>query len=252
MNISVVILTKNDEKTIENTLKSVSFADEISVIDDFSTDNTLNIAQKYKVRIFNKKLKENYSSQRNFGLEKSSGEWILFLDADEVLTPDLKVEIQKLINNKSLISTFYIKRRDIFWGRELKYGELWNIYRKGIIRLVKKDSGKWVGAVHEKFVSKYSSDRLKNYIDHYSHESLKDFIADVNSYSTIRAKELYKSGKQANIFQIFFVPFAKFKLNYIFKLGFLDGVPGFIYSFMMSFHSFLVRAKLYQYNKLSD
>ena len=81
-------------------------------------------------------------------------------------------------------------------------------------------------------------------------KSLIDFIADVNNYSTIRAKELYRSGKKANIFQILFIPFAKFKINYIFKFGFLDGVPGFIYAFMMTFHSFLVRAKLYQYQKL--
>ena len=250
MNISAVILTKNNQNTLERTLKSVSFAKELLIIDDNSTDNTINLAKKYGARVLNRKLNNNFSPQRNFGLREAKEEWILFIDADEVLREELIKEIKQL--SESNFESFYIKRRDIFWGRVLKYGELRSAYRQGILRLIKKNSGEWEGQVHERFVTKKSTGYLKGFINHYSHNSIKEFIMDINNYSTIRAKELHKKGLKTNVFQILFYPIVKFKINYIFKFGFLDGVPGFIYSFMMSFHSFLVRAKLYQYTRLKD
>ena len=250
MNISALILTKNNQNTLEKTLKSVNFAEEILIIDDDSTDDTLFLAKKYGARVINRKLNNNFSAQRNFAIKQAKEEWILFVDADETLNDEIIREIKK-INNPNFES-YYIKRRDIFWGRVLKHGELRAAYRKGIIRLVKKNSGIWEGLVHERFVTTKTTGCLKGFINHYSHISIKEFIIDINSYSTIRAKELQKKGLKTNIFQILFYPIVKFKMNYIIKLGLLDGVPGFIYSFMMSFHSFLVRAKLYQYTRLKD
>lgn len=250
MNISTVILTKNNQNTLERTLKSVSFSKEILLIDDSSTDNTLNLAKKYRARIINRKLNNNFSDQRNFAINQTRENWVLFIDADEVLSKELINEIKQI--RESNFDSYYIKRRDIFWSRVLKHGELRTAYRKGIIRLIKKNTGTWKGLVHERFVTKQTTGCLKGFINHYSHNSIKDFIIDINNYSTLRAKELYKNGLKTNIFQILLYPIVKFKMNYIFKLGFLDGVPGFIYSFMMSFHSFLVRAKLYQYTRLKD
>ena len=250
MNISAVILTKNNQNTLERTLKSVSFAKEKLLIDDSSTDNTLNLAKKYEVRILNRKLNNNFSEQRNFAIKQTRENWVLFIDADEVLSEELIKEIKQI--SESNCNSFYIKRRDIFWGRVLKYGELRTAYRKGIIRLIKKNSGTWEGQVHERFVTTKATGRLKGFINHYSHNSIKEFIIDINNYSTMRARELQRKGVKTNIFQILLYPIVKFKMNYIIKLGFLDGVPGFIYSFMMSFHSFLVRAKLYQYTRLEN
>ncbi|MDP3974589.1 MAG: glycosyltransferase family 2 protein [bacterium] len=252
MKLSVVILTKNEEEKIEQAIRSALFADEILIIDDYSTDKTLEIAQKYKVNFAQRSLNNNFSQQRNFALNQAKGDWIFFLDADEVITSELKVEIKTILSKNSSFCAFYIKRRDIFWGRVLKHGELKTAYHKGIIRLIKKNSGIWEGNVHERFVTTKITGRLKGFINHYSHNSIKEFIIDINNYSTIRAKELQKKCLETNIFQILFYPIAKFKMNYIIKLGFLDGVPGFIYSFMMSFHSFLVRAKLYQYTRLEN
>lgn len=250
MNISVVILTKNNQNTLERALKSVSFAKEILLIDDNSTDNTLNLAKKYGARVIKRKLNNDFSQQRNFGLKNAKEDWILFIDSDEELSDELIKEIK--INNNQKYEAFYIKRRDIFWSRVLKHGDLKSAYSKGILRLIKKSSGNWKGLVHEQFITKKPIGIFKGYINHYSHTSVKEFINDINHYSTLRAKELHKKGIRTNIFQLFIIPIVKFKMNYIIKLGFLDGVPGFIYSFMMSFHSFLVRAKLYQYTKIAN
>ena len=142
-------------------------------------------------------------------------------------------------------NAFYLRRIDYFWNHELKFGEI----KKVRIRLLKKNSGTWMGNVHEEFRiknSKLKIAKLNNYINHYPHPTLKEFISDVNNYSSIRAEELFNRGTKTNVFEIIFLPFGKFIYNYFFNLGFLDGAVGFTYSFMMSFHSFLVRSKLYQ------
>lgn len=251
MRLSTVILTKNEEKTIENTLKSVLFSDEIIVIDNFSNDNTKEIAQKYNCRTFEHELNENFAAQRNFGFQKAKGEWILFVDADEELSENLQGEIKKTIKNKSDKDAYYLKRRDFWWGKELKHGEVRNIREKGLIRLVKRDSGSWVGSVHERFITTKSAGEFKGFIDHYPHQSVAEFLSDINFYSTLRAKELFKEHKRVGLFEIVAYPFFKFFLTYFLKRGFLDGPAGFTYAFLMSFHSFLVRAKLYQHLKFS-
>jgi len=256
--ISAVILTKNEGKNIERCLKSVMFCDEVIVVDDDSTDNTLEIVHKvhkvykvYKVhkvcKVFRRKVNGDFAGQRNFGLEKTSGEWVLFLDADEEVTDNLKLKIKNL---KFYKDAYYIPRRDFFWGKEIKHGELRQIRLKGLIRLVKKNSGQWQRKVHEEFRvknEKFKIGKLDGFINHYPHPSLKEFIKDINYYSTLRAKELYISGKKTNFLEVILFAFGKFIYNYFFKFGFLDGVEGFFYSFLMSFHSFLVRAKLYTY-----
>lgn len=246
MKISAVVLTKNEEKNIERCLRSLDFCDEIIVIDDYSTDNTKNqilkIA-KLNIKIFEKHLNNDFAAQRNFGFSKATNVWILFIDADEVVTDELKFEIK---NTKFEKEAYYLRRRDYFWNKELKYGEVKKIRNFGLVRLVKKNSGKWMGNVHEVFHTAKNTGRLNNFINHYPHPSLKEFIIDINRYSDIRAEELFRQDVKTNVLQIIFFPFCKFIYNYFFKLGFLDGPAGFTYAFMMSFHSFLVRTKLYQ------
>lgn len=248
MNISGIVLTKNEERDITRCLESLSFCDEIVVIDDESTDNTVQIAEKHKSKVFKRKLSSDFSGQRNFILDKVKGDWLLFVDADEVVTPELKEEIKKTVNNTTNNqSVYYIKRRDIWWGKPVTRGEVRKAFKKGIIRLVRKNSGRWYGSVHEEFRAHGSAGRLNGYLDHFAHDSIKSFLMHINTYSSIRATELWKSGKKSNILELIFYPFGKFFYTYVLLLGFLDGVGGFTYSFMMSFHSFLVRAKLYQY-----
>jgi len=252
MKISTVILTKNEEKNLERAIKSALFSDEIVVIDDFSQDNTINIAKKHGVIVYQRKLDGDFASQRNFGLEKSRGDWILFIDADEQVSDGLAQEIKRAVNSDLQNDVYYIKRRDFWWGRELKYGETKKVRDEGLIRLVKKNSGQWKGIVHEVFQTSGHSGKLESFLNHYPHPTLSEFIAKINRYSSLRAKQLYKEGKKSSICQIIFFPLAKFIVNYFINLGFLDGPAGFSYAFLMSFHSFLVRSKLYQYQNLDQ
>jgi len=261
--LSAVVLTKNEEKNIERCLRSLDFVDEIVVVDDYSNDDTLNKISKMKkensklkFKIFQRNLNGDFAAQRNFGMEKASEEWVLFLDADEEVSKELKEEIKEVVRYVTLeredLVGFYIKRRDYFWGREVRFGEVLKVREKGLIRLVKKNTGKWHGKVHEKFEIrnlKFEIKTLKNFINHYPHPKVKDFLKEINFYSSLKADELFQQGKKTNILEIIFYPFFKFILNYFIYLGFLDGPSGFVYAFMMSFHSFLVRGKLYIKNK---
>lgn len=265
MKITAVILTKNEEENIERCLRSLDFCDEIIIIDDYSTDNTLNQVSKIipfikdgkyqnskiKIKIYKKKLND-FAQQRNFCLRKATGDWVLFIDADEEISLELKNEIVNFLrtdSNKELTAC-YIKRRDFFWGRELRHGEIKKIRKKGLIKLVKKDAGIWEGKVHERFKLKIQNPKLKtfkNFINHYPHQTIKEFLKTINFYSTLRAKELFDLRIKSNFLQLIFYPGGKFLLTYFIYLGFLDGPAGFVYSFMMSFYSFLVRSKLFQY-----
>ena len=251
IDLTAVVLTKNSQATIRKCLDSVSFCRQIIVIDDGSTDNTLKIVKDYYLRIYRREL-DFFSNQRDFGMEKARTDWVLFVDSDEVVSKKLSQSIRIAISRPTKNGAYYIKRRDFWWGRELKYGEVSKIRKKGIIRLVKKNSGHWSGEVHEVFKTKFSIGKLVGFLNHYPHQNLAAFIHQVNFYSTLRAQELKKAGKKTNILAIISFPFFKFIYTYFLKLGFLDGVAGFVYSFMMSFHSFLVRAKLYQYTRLDE
>lgn len=260
MNITGIVLTKNEEKNIERAILSLDFCDEIIVVDDGSTDNTIGIIQssKVKVQILNHEIKNSFSAQRNWAMEQATNEWILFLDADEEISSNLKTQISKL-QLKSLnseYSLFYLKRRDYFWNHEMKYGETLKLRNIGLVRLMKKGSGAWVGKVHEEFISDRAQVHrvgvLGAYINHYPHPTLKEFISDINIYSSIRAQELHEAHIKAGTFEMIIYPVSKFILNYFFYLGFFDGPPGFVYSFLMSFHSFLVRSKLYQLNAIKQ
>ncbi len=250
--ISAVVLTRDEEKNLESCLGSLDFCEEVIIVDDGSTDKTEEIAKKYSAKIYRRALADDYASQRNWAMEKASHDWILFVDADEQVSKDLRKNLTGIIEKSNQFSTYYIKRRDFFWGRELRFGETHKIRSQGLIRLVKKNAGHWVGQVHETFYTDKAVGRLSGYLDHYPHQTVREFIKDVNRYSSIRAKELDKQGVKANIFTVCFLPLGKFILNYWLKLGVFDGVAGFIYAFFMSFHSFLVRAKLYQYQLRQD
>lgn len=248
-NISVIILTKNEEKKIVQAIRSVSFCSEVIVVDDGSSDETVKKAQDAGARVMTK-IKTDFASQRNWASAQAKNDWTLFIDADEEVTKELQDEIQNIfrLNAETLerqnIVAYSIPRRDFFWNTELKFGETQKARNAGIIRLIKKGNGKWVGDVHEVFVPTGEVKKLNGYINHFSHESLSSFIQDINEYSTVRADELEKQGKKFSLLELIFLPFFKFLYTYFVLGGFMDGAAGFVYSFVMSFHSFLVRAKL--------
>lgn len=241
--ISVVVLTKNEEKNLQDCLESIKWCDEILVIDDNSTDKTIEIAKKYGARVFIRSLNNSFAQQRNFGLKKAWGKWVLFLDADERISEELKKEILKIIDSGSNIKGFYFRRNDFFGNRWLKHGET---ARVRLLRLAKRDTGQWERGVHEVWMIKGRTAELKNPLLHYPHTTISDFLKTVNLYSTLHAQSLKKEGVKASLFSLVFNPLGKFLQNYILRLGFLDGIQGLITALMMSFHSFLSRGKLYR------
>lgn len=243
VNISAVILTKNEAAVISKCIGSLNFVDEIIVIDDYSQDSTARIAERLGAVVYKRTLNRDFSAQRNFGLGKTVGKWIIFLDADERITKALQHEIVQLTNNPIIdYSGFYIKRSDILWGRELKYGESGGIK---LLRLARRDSGKWKRRVHEVWQVTGTKRVLKNPIKHSPHQSIKEFIKSVNHFSSIHSLANYEEGKKSWIAKVVVWPIAKFIYNYFFKKGFLDGARGFISALMMSFHSFLSWGKLW-------
>ena len=244
MSLSAIVIAKNEEKNIPRCLASLAFADEIVVVDNTSTDTTGHMARAMGAKVITSSITNNFSALRTVGMDYASGEWFLYIDADEQVTPQLQKSILKAIK-KNEKQVYYIKRRDNWWGRQLTHGEVSTAYRQGIIRLVKKGSGSWKHLVHEAFNSNYNTKTLSGYLEHYPHPDIASFIESVNRYSSIRAQELHDKGVQSTIFSILTYPFGKFIYTYFIKGGFLDGVAGLVYSFMMSFHSFLVRSKLY-------
>lgn len=240
--ISAVVIVKNEEENLKKCLQNLSWCDEIVVIDDFSSDKTKEIAKTFGAKIFEKKLDSDFSAQRNFGLSKAKNEWVFFVDADEIVSEELRGEIRlKIRVNKA--KGFFVKRVDFMWGEEIKHGEFGNIK---LLRLGRRDFVEWKGKVHETLNVKGSVSVLKNPLYHYPHKSINSFLKEINFYTDIRARELFDEGKRADLFSIVFYTKAKFIQNYFIKLGILDGVRGLILSLLMSLHSFLVRGKLWQ------
>jgi glycosyltransferase involved in cell wall biosynthesis len=241
--ISAIVLTKNEESNLKLCLQSLSWCDEVIVVDDNSTDSTIEIAKKHGAKVYTRSLNNNFSAQRNFGLEKARGDWVLFVDADEKVTSALWYEIMSHTNNPTNeYAGFYIRRIDTMWGKELKHGEVGNIK---LLRLAKKESGTWQSNVHEVWKVHGKTLLLNNSLLHYPHPTVSKFLEEINMYTDLRAKELYK--KKTKVFwgTILLYPKMKFIQNYFLRRGFLDGLPGLVFALMMSFHSFLVRAKLW-------
>lgn len=247
--ITAVILAKNEDKLINECIESLSFCDEILIIDDNSTDNTIKIVNSLankKIKIIPHNLDNNFSQARNFGLQKAKNEWVLFVDSDEVISDALAYEISNVIHTAGQdvgeFNGFYIKRQDIMWGKKLKYGETGSIR---LLRLALKNAGKWIGMIHEEWKIKGKVGTLINPIIHYPHPTVAEFLKKINFYSTLRAEELYLKKVKINILSLILYPCGKLVLNVLFKKGFLDGIPGLVYALLMSFHSFLVRGKLW-------
>ncbi len=242
--LTAAIIAKNEEENLPVLLKSLDFCDEIILIDDNSTDKTAKIAESYNAHVYEKSLHNDFAELRNFALSKAKGDWILFVDADEEVSRELAKEIKDAIEVNSFAG-YYIKRKDIWWGKEVRFGEAGEIK---LLRLIKKGMGEWTGKVHEVLETHGDTDKLKHELFHRPHPTLSQFIADINMYSTIRAEELHEKNVKSSLFQIVSYPVGKFIVNYFFRLGILDGAVGFAYAFLMSFHSYLVRSKLYLLN----
>lgn len=239
--ISVTIITINEEKKIEQCLKSLQKLDaEIILVDSGSTDRTLEIAKKYKTKIFHRDF-DNFANQKNWAISKASSSWILSVDADEIISEDLAEEIEKVIQTKEY-TAFLIPRRNFILGAEIKYSR-WSPDKH--IWLWKKDQGKWEGEVHEEVVCTGKVGQLNNSKEHYSHDTINEFIKSNNFYSTLEAKSLHKKGVRFSFFKMIWQAGFEFFIRYFYKMGFLDGWRGFCLSYLMGIYKLMVWIKLW-------
>ena len=244
--ISVVIVTKDEEKNIKDAIESVKDFSEIIVIDSYSSDQTVSICKKYTEKVFQEEWK-GYAKQKQKGIDRASMPWVLILDADERLTPELKSEISQALDEKSH-SGFYIPRKNFFLGRWIRHGGWWPDYT---LRLFRKDKA-YVEEreVHERVVVKGSTKCLKNPMEHYTSRTLSEFIKKLDDYSTLSARELSRQNFRPGLLSLTLRPFLTFSKMFFLRLGFLDGQYGLILSLLYSYYTFLKYAKTLENNNI--
>ena len=242
MNISVVIITYNEEKRLEPALKSVSeVASEIIVVDSFSTDDTVKVARKYTQLVFQRKW-TNFADQKNFANSKASFPWILSLDADERLSPELEEELLRLKEGESDCYGFSMPRQVYYLGKWIRHSG-WYPDRK--VRLFRKDKARWEGKyVHEKLILEGKIHKLNGSIHHFTYRSISDHLNQINKFSDLGAHKLYAQKKKCRWYHLVFLPLFRFTRSYFWKAGFLDGFPGLVISVFNGYAIFARYAKL--------
>lgn len=222
MGISAVVLTNKEPKQIRPTLDSVAFAEETVLIRDHPSFHPL---------------AGDFAAQRNLGLAKAKGEWVLFVDDDEIVSSNLRKEIEKAIG-ADRYDAYYLKRRDIYFGQTIKHGETGNVK---IIRLARKTAGKFVRPVHEVWQVEGKVGVLSHPLIHERGELVTPFLDRISFYGPPDAMALKKEGKPFSYWRLILNPVGKFLVNYFIKLGFLDGYLGLFQSYLMSVQSISVR-----------
>ena len=229
--ITAIIPTFNEESNIQRALESVSFADEIIVVDSFSTDRTVAIVKESNAILLQRKF-DDFSNQKNFAIEKSSNEWFFLLDADERIPNNLKTEIQEAITTVNSFNAYYVYRNFFFKNKKLSYSG-WR--RDKVIRLFKKDSCKYEGKVHEKISTKGEVGFLKGKLNHYSYKNYNQYKKKLKNYAKLQAQELLEKGLFVTPYHLFLKPIIRFFIQFIIQFGFLDGVKGLVISWVHAF-----------------
>ena len=239
--VSACVMTFNNDDQIEDCLKNITWADETIVVDSFSTDKTVDICRKYTDRVYQRKW-PGFKDQSNYTMSLARYEWILFMDADERITPELYNEIQiHLKNNSANWCGFYFPRRIFYLGKWINHGDWYPAYD---LRLYKKNKGCWEKEPHAKIKLDGKAKYLKNDMLHFSYRNLSHQLKTIDTYTDMSASEMERSGVGFITLQLIFRPFIRFIKGYFFKRGFMDGVPGFIAAVTTSFYVFMKYAKL--------
>ena len=243
--LTVIIPTYNEEKNIEDAIKSVLWADEIMIVDSYSTDRTLEIARKYTDRILQHEY-INSATQKNWAIPQATHEWVMILDADERVTPELRDEILKVLENPQF-DGYYIGRRNFFLGYPLDHGG-WSPKDDRNIRLFRKSVSRYEDKeVHaDVIVSTGRVGELKNYLIHHSYISLKQYFRKMERYTDWAARDIVKAGKKPNFLNLVLRPIGDFIKFYILKQGYKDGMPGLIIALLSSYYVMVKYAKAWE------
>lgn len=225
--LSFIVLTFNSEKYLKNLLKSVSFSDEVVIIDSGSTDKTLDICDEFKnVKIYHQDWL-GFGAQKQFGVIKAKNEWVFVLDSDEIMTDELKDEILKTLENPKFM-VYKVARLNYFFDKPIKTMGLYPDYT---LRLFNKKYAKFnEKEVHESVITNQKIGTLKNHFLHYAYENIEQFIAKQNRYSSLNKKQ--------NKLKAFINPCWTFFRLYVLKLGFLEGWRGFVIAKLYSQYTF--------------
>ena len=247
--LSVAIITKNEEIKLPDCLKSVSFADDIVVVDSGSSDNTVKIAREFGCRVFVEDWK-GYGPQKNSAVGKCMHDWVLIIDADERITVEAKEVIQKVLERPAA-DAYSFKRKNYLHGRWLKHSGSWPDRQ---IRLANRTKGLFRSVIHEKWVTEGHLIDLNACIEHYAFSNYSDMIETLNEYSTVIARELFASGRRANLLTPFCHGVAMFLKIYLLEKGFLDGLDGLVTALLKGVGIFFKYAKLLelQYYSLKE
>ncbi|MDM1045955.1 glycosyltransferase family 2 protein [Myroides sp. 1354] len=242
--ITLLIPTKNEESNIRACILSAKhIVDEVYIVDSFSTDKTVELAQELGAQVLSRQF-DNYSNQKNWAIEQMPSEWILLLDADEQLTPELEREILTLIEQDKLneYDAYWVYRKNFFFNREIKYSG----YQKDkVIRLFKKDLSRYTNRVHECLQVKGTMGFLSNKLFHNTYRGFDFHIAKLSRYASLQAEDYNKKTGKLTGYHFIVKPGMRFLKHYIVKQGFRDGVPGLILSSLNAYATFLRYVKLW-------
>lgn len=243
MPISVSIICFNEEKKIRRCLESVKWADEIIVLDSFSTDKTLDICREYTDKIHQHEF-DGHIQQKNRAIDLCSNDWVFCIDADEVVTEKLRDSILKIDTNNSDYYGFAVPRKVFYLGKWINHGGWYPDYK---IRFFNKKYGRWGGVnPHDTVIVKGKTSFLKGDLQHYSYENISAHLNQINKFTDIMAREYEALSKKASVINLTIRPFIKFFKMYFIKLGFLDGRRGFIIAIIASFYVFMKFVKLFE------
>lgn len=227
LKISGLIITYNEEKNIGEVLKSFDFCDEIIIIDSFSTDKTLEIAKTFpNVKIIQNQF-EDFTKQRNFALDAANNDWVLFLDGDERITPELREEIIVELNKADKKDAYYFYRKFYFAGKPINYS---GTQTDKNFRLFKKSKARYIAEkkVHETLNVDGNIGELRNKLLHYSVTDYESYRKKMIHYGILKGQELAQKGKKYNVLTQYAKTGFRFFKSYVLRLGFLDGKDGFI------------------------
>ena len=243
--LSTVIITKNEERNIEACLQSVGWVDQIIVVDSDSTDRTRELAHRYTPYVLTRPW-EGYGRQKNFGIQQATGEWILILDADERVSPELAHEIQEQLTvwNVHDPVAFEIPRRNIFYGGWVRWGGAFPDRQN---RLFRKGKAQYNDVeIHENLIIDGLIGTLRGVLEHETERKISDHFLKFCTYITLAAKEQMKVGGKVRWWHLLLNPFVTFVKKYLLKQGYRDGIRGVIYAGFASMYTFGKYAKLWE------
>jgi glycosyltransferase involved in cell wall biosynthesis len=241
--LSVTVITKNEAADIGEALASVAWADEIVVVDSHSTDDTVAIARQYTDRVVVRDW-PGYIDQKNYAASIASHDWILSLDADERVTPQLATELQALKAGAPPEAAFRIPRVTWHLGRWIRTTDWYPDYQ---LRFYDRRAAQWTGKyVHEAVSVSGTIGQLRGELQHYAYRDIADHLETIDRYTTLAARQMHESGRRAGLLQIAGHPPLAFLRNYLAHGGIRDGAAGFIISAMNAYYVFLKFAKLWE------